>query len=68
MMKMMTTQEAAAICQAEALKHQGMMRQALEICAAVALHHSNRNRRNKQRQRAKKNKSYWTGNSNGNQG
>ena len=52
-MPRMTTREAVAICRAEAVKNTGPLRDALELCAAVAEHHAERNRQNKRRQRQK---------------
>ena len=50
---MMTTRQAIEICRQEAAKNTGEIRQALTLIADVAQHHAERNRRNKQRQRAK---------------
>ena len=49
----MTTREAIAIVREQAKYHGQTVREALLLCAAVAEHHAERNRRNKRRQRAR---------------
>ncbi len=49
----MTTREAIAITYAQAAKESDTVREALNLCAIIAEHHADRNRKNKRRQRSK---------------
>ena len=49
----MTTREAIAIVREQAAKESGPTREALLLCATIAEHHAESNRRNKRRQRAR---------------
>jgi len=49
----MTTREAIAIVREQAAKESGPVRDALLLCATIAEHHADRNRKNKRRQRAR---------------
>lgn len=49
----MTISEAVSTVRAQAAKESGPIRDAMLLCATIAEHHAERNRRNKRRQRTR---------------